>query len=175
MENEKNNDKLFEILLTITSIPKNLITIHGLENMTEFLLHNLSHKECFNFSKSAYFVDNPDFNFLKGIAGFDATQAYQPDRNHWQEQEAFSNHMKQDKFNNQVRQVCHCSIKKNGKSPDDVVQEIADVLQFENPDYLMWPVKYENQGLLVFEKTVSNDTTQHLENALHLFGFCPIF
>ncbi len=176
MKHEKNNAKMLELLVALVTIPKNLIHIHGLENMTEFLLHNLSQKECFNFSKVAYFVDNADFGMLKGVAGFKDNEAYQPDRSHWHEQDAFSNHMKKSDFNKKVRDYCKYSIKKNGDSPDHIVQELGQVLEFKQPHYMLWPIKYENQGLLLFEAhDVDKELKEHLENSLHLFGFCPVF
>lgn len=175
MESCKKEKRVYEVLIEVTSIPKQLVLLHGLENLTEFLLHNLCQQNCFNISKAALFIDNPDFNHLQGIAGFHKNESYQSQENHWREPEQFSTHMKQAQFNSKVRDMCRCSIKANKKSEAEVVKELSQELDFSNPNYMVWPVKYENRGLLMFEKTEQDGVEEYLHDALHLFGFCPIF
>ena len=45
--------------------------------MSEFVLHDICNPNCFNLQKAAFLVDNPDFDCLKGVAGFSADEAYQ--------------------------------------------------------------------------------------------------
>ncbi len=175
MESSEKNRRVYEVLITITGIPKNLVHLNGIDNLAEFVLHDICQKKCFNVSKAALFVDNPDFNYLQGIAGFDTVESYQSKNTHWQEPQQFSDHMKESRFNNKVRDVCHCSIKRNKQLENEVVQKLSEELHFSNPHYMVWPVKYENHGLLMFEKAEQDGTEDHLEDALHLFGFCPVF
>lgn len=175
MESHEKNRRVYEVLITITGIPKNLVHLHGIDNLAEFVLHSLCEQQCFNVSKAALFIDNPDFDHLQGLAGFYKPQAYRPQQSHWQEPEQFSEHMKLDHFNNKVRDICHCSIKRNKASEKEVVEDLSQKLQFSNPQYMVWPVKYDNHGLLMFEKVECDGTEEHLEDALHLFGFCPVF
>lgn len=173
--NERNK-RVYEVLVAVTTIPKNIIKHHGIDNMTEFLLHNLGQQDCFNFSKAAYFIDNPDFDHLKGVAGFSQDESYHPKVNHWSEAQEFSDHMKQAAFNSMVRDVCRCSIKRNKMREEKIVQELSDELHFLNPRYVVWPIKHDNHGLLVFEKIEEEEgIEEHLESALQLFGFCPVF
>ena len=60
----------YTILNTLSKLPRKMLSLKGQENVTEFVLHELCHKNCFNLDKAAYFVDNPDFDCLKGMAGF---------------------------------------------------------------------------------------------------------
>ncbi len=174
MEKNEKNKRTHEVLLTVTAIPKYLVHLHGIDNLTEFLLHNLGQKNCFNFSKAAYFIDNPDFDCLQGVAGFTQVESYQQKKNHWHEQEAFSAHMNESAFNKQVKDVCRCSLKKNKQPEESVIKELSDRLEMSNPEYLMWPVKYENHGILLFEKGLPEEADTHLHDALHLFGFCSV-
>lgn len=175
MKNKKNENRVHEVLMCVMSLPKNIITLHGLENMPEFLLHTICQKNCFNLSKAAYFVDNPDFNHLKGVAGFYHSESYEKD--HWNEPDIFTEHMKNASFNKKVRQVTTSSIKNNKHTQEKVVQEISDHLQFENPDYLTWPIKYSNFGFFIFESQDHEKDLlhEHLHAGLHMLGFCPIF
>ncbi len=175
MESTEKNKRVYEVLIAVTGIPKNLVKMNGIDNLTEFVLHNLCQQNCFNLSKAAFFIDNPDFDHLQGVAGFHQGESYRANHNHWEEPDQFSHHMKEAPFNNKVRNVCRCSIKRNKQSEREVVQQLSEELEFSNPVYMIWPVKYENHGLLLFEKVEQDGTEEHLEEALHLFGFCPVF
>lgn len=170
-----NQDRIQEVLVCVTSLPQNLIKLHGQENMPEFLLHNICQKNCFNLSKAAYFVDNPDFNHLKGVAGFHHPESYE--QNHWQDPETFSQHMREASFNRKVRDILLGSIKKNNHSEEKIVDQLSETLGFENLNYLSWPIKYNNHGLLLFESNENEDALiqEHLHSGLHLLGFCPVF
>lgn len=170
------NKRVYEVLVAVNTIPRHIVKLHGIDNMTEFLLHNLGQENCFNFSKAAYFIDNPDFDYLKGVAGFSQQESYRPKNDHWSEAQDFSEHMKKASFNNFVRTMCRCSIRRNDQKEEVIVQELSKELHFSNPRYVAWPIKHDNRGLLVFEKSEQEeDIDQHLENALNLFGFCPVF
>jgi hypothetical protein len=172
---KKNKTREQEVLLCVTNLPEQLVKYHGQENMLELLLHSMSQKSCFNFSKAAYFIDNPDFDHLKGVAGFHNPEAYNQD--HWKDTQIFSDHMKRAPFNNQVREVMRTSIKKNNHLEKEVVKELSQELAFTDPHYLSWPVKYNNHGLLLFETDPEDHEAlkEHLESGVHLFGFCPVF
>ncbi len=123
-----------------------------------------------------YIVDNPDFDCLKGVAGFSSKELYRGNKDIWDEPESFSDYMAQCSYNNQVRGLEKASCKRKGCSDEQTVQEIADNLGFTNPKWCAWDMKYDNHGLLLYEKVEddSNDT-EYLSNGLCLVGFCPIF
>ena len=165
-----------EVLLCMTSLPQHMVRHHGIDNMPEFLRHNLCQQGCFNLSKAAYFVDNADFNQLKGVAGVARDEYYRA--NHWEKPEEFSDHMRRCLFNQKVRTISRESADIKNKRPDSLIREITEVLGFQDPAYVMWQIKYDNAGLLLFEveKPEERDAFKdHLYNVLHLFGFCPIF
>ena len=175
MEMNEKDKRVFEVLVAVTAIPKNIIKMHGTENITEFVLHNLCQKECFNLTKAAYFIDNPDFDHLKGVAGFSHLEAYKSQQNHWSEVDLFTQHMKAIEFNNKVRDICLCSMKKNKDSEKDVIQNLSETLNLSNPRYFVWPTKYDNNGVFLFESPEDSVAEEHLEETMHLFGFCSIF
>jgi hypothetical protein len=172
---KKDKNREQEVLLCVTNLPEQIVKLHGQENMLELLLHAMSQKNCFNFSKAAYFIDNPEFDHLKGVAGVHEPEAY--DKDHWKDPQEFSDHMNRAPFNNQVRQMMLKSIKKNSHSEKEVVSELSKELAFKNFHYLSWPVKYNNHGLLIFEteQDEHDQLKEHLESGVHLFGFCPVF
>ncbi len=76
MEHHKSGG---DLLRQVTQIPTRILKNHDLHGLSSLLLHHLSSDECFNLSKAAYFVDNPDFDQLVGVAGFARDEAAQCD------------------------------------------------------------------------------------------------
>lgn len=164
-----------ELLKKLSLLPRKIVQAHGTENVPEFVLHDLCNKNCFNLNKAAYFVDNPDFDWLKGVAGFSQAESFDDSNDIWSNRESFSQHMKDSSFNQQVRNLSLQSIKHGPSQVVDVVQKIALVLGLENPGYSSWSLKHDNHGLLVFEKPDQVFASeQDMENGLYLLGFCPV-
>src|SRR5262245_10115368 len=99
---ERSEMKKHAILNLLSTIPQKVLSLHGTENITEFVLHELCNTHCFDFKKAAYLVDNPDFDCLKGVAGFSSDEAY-PKETIWEKPELFTAHMKKAAFNKKVR------------------------------------------------------------------------
>lgn len=174
MNHEQFSSRDRQILQCLSSIPKKMLAIHGTENMTEFVLHELCGNCCFNFTKAAYFVDNPDFKCSKGVAGCCLAECYTGQERHWDAPESFSDHMKHASFNQKVR---HIQGGHMGADVQKMAHEFARQLEIKNPDYHVWPLKNGNKGLLVFEHGSAHDTQvrNYLESGLSLLSFCPIF
>lgn len=167
------------ILERLVAMPQKILSLHGNDNITEFVLNDLCHQNCFNLKKAAYFVDNPDFNYFKGIAGYDVDQLYtkEPDRC-WVDLSGFSDHMQQASFNQRVRRFSSHSIKQKELHEDKLLNSLADEFSFIKPQFHCWHLKNNNHGLLIYEH--GNGATcswkpEDLEQGTALLGFCPIF
>lgn len=163
------------ILKHLTSLPHKVLSLHGVDSISEFVLYDLAAAECFNFNKAAYLVDNPDFDCLKGIAGFDASQYYTQDVI-WETPELFIEHMKNVSFNTQVRHVMQPSAHKAGKSDQETATQLGNSLGFSTPSSCSWKMKHDNRGILIYEN--KNECPVEPEILLYgacLLGFCPIY
>jgi hypothetical protein len=170
-------EKEHRILTHLAHLPKKIVTLHGHENIPEFVLHDLCQADCFNLNKAAYFVDNPDFNCTKGVSGFSRQEAF-PGSDIWKDHDAFSNHMRSSSFNQQVRGLARCSIKKHGAPMhEELAAELAKDLGFSTYAYCSWGMKHDNEGFVVYEKNEPDDTDldTHLIHGLTLLSFCPIY
>lgn len=162
-------------LRMLSCIPRNMIQLHGNENISEFVLHHLCCKDCFNLRKAAYFVDNPAFNCLKGVVGYDQNEAYHTPMNIWNDAAAFSQHMQDAPFNQKVRNCLQYSCK-NCDTPDEqLLKEIATDLGMDSFQYCTWTMKHDNHGYLIYEPNEHEVEVEELLNGLSLLGFCPIF
>lgn len=152
-----------------------MLAYHHAENVTEFVLHELCKASCFNMNKAAYFIDNPEFDCFKGIAGFDRNGPYHEDIDHWQTPEQFTQHMQACSFNKKVRGVLQQSPQRATSNYDGFIAELAQQLAMKQPACISWQLKHNNKGMLLFEHDMQDDTHEYIEDALHLLGFCPIF
>jgi len=173
----ERSERKSRILQNLSSIPKRMLSLHGRENVTEFVLHDLSHESCFNLGKSAFLVNNPDFNCLKGVAGISLPEIPQGLwTNIWEQSEMFSTYMRNSPFNRKVRNFGQCSLEGAGRPNPETIENVAHNLGIERPSYHSFDMRHGNHGLLIFEKNTQHDDIQeHLLEGVSLLGFCPIF
>ena|SRR3990167_5471537 len=164
-----------KLLGCLSGLPKQMMAVESLDNITEFVLHGLCNKDCFNLERAAYFVDNPDFDCFKGVAGFVRSEHDRDWDNIWSDPEAFVAAMQKSNFNQKVRAFLSRSVISSNKNLDAFVAEIAEELGFVKPTCSSWDMRYFNKGVLVYEKSDCKDFDEHFLNSLYLLSFCPIF
>ena len=167
--------KKHDIFKRICTLPQKVLSLHGTENVTDFVLHELCNPHCFGFKKAAYLVDNPDFDCLKGVAGFAEDEAY-PKETIWETPELFTNHMQKSAFNTKVRGILKPSMARAHKSDSETSEMIGEYLGLQKPAFCSWKMKHDNHGILIYEMPTSCPVSQ--DEVLHaacLLGFCPIY
>lgn len=162
------------LLKHLGNVSKMMVYNYSLDNLTEFVLHDLCSENGFNIHKAAYFVNNPDFECLRGVAGYARPEAYE--QNHWGTMQDFSHHMQRSEFNQLVRTDQYLHFDKGAQSEKERVEELCHVLRLDNPLYHVWDLKHDNHGLFLYELD-ANDmyVDEHLFDYLHILGHCPIF
>lgn len=162
------------VLQTLTSLPKHMLSLQGRENISEFVLHDICRSDCFNLPKAAYFIDNPDFDCCKGVAGFSAAEQF-PHEVIWDHPETFSDFMQHASFNQKVRNLVHPSYHRCKTCEKDMVHDLASAIGVRDPLYYIWDLKHDNKGVLIFERMPGD--THDLDSYLHglyMLSFCPI-
>ena len=165
-----------QVLRCLSDIPGRIVSLHGNENITEFVMHDLCHASCLNLSKAAYFVDNPDFDCFKGVAGFDQRSCSASPELIWQDPQVFSKFMQTFPFNQQVRLINQPSTKKHKRNEQAIIEMLSEKLQFEKPECFVWDMKYDNHGLLLYEKKNHDSSliNDYIKNSASLLSLCPI-
>lgn len=157
-------------------LPRKMLSLHGRHNIIEFVIYELGKRDCFDFDRAAYIIDNPDFNCLKGVTGLYQPEIYQPKKDIWLEQDEFTLHMETAPYNKHVRSFLKPSSVLNDESDEQIVKKFATELGFTHPSFYAWPMKHDNHGILLYEK--SNDEhcdCDYLLEGVSLLGFCPIY
>ncbi len=154
---------------------KKLTRHHHVENLSEFLLHDICDTDLFGLTKAAYLVNNPDFACLKGIVGYHYPESFQLGES-WLNPKDFTDHMKNSKFNNQVRAMQIPAFSLKSYDYKDKIFKMAEELNMNQPLYHVWDLKHENQGIFLFEEGFDQRSHRdHLEKFLYMLSFCPIF
>jgi len=171
-ENKRNS-----ILTHLSVLPQKILSLHGRDDLAEFVLRDLCHERCFNLKKAAFFVDNPDFNHLKGVAGFSHEENPTVCDLLWEHPEDFMVRIKESPFNQKVRDLWLPSLQVVQESEQEVIQSVAQLLGINKPLSCSCAVKHGNHGILVFEKENQNNTAadEHVTHGVSLLGFCPVY
>jgi len=165
------------ILVHLSGLPRKILSLHGREDLTEFVLRDLSHECCFNLKKAAFFVDNPDFNCLKGVAGYAHVENPTVCDYLWDHPEKFRARIQESPFNQRVRDLWLPSLQRVEESQEEMVNKIAQTLEMNDPVSHSLDVKHGNHGILIFEKENQSDllADEYLPHGVSLLGFCPIY
>jgi hypothetical protein len=159
----------------LSHLPRKMLTISGHDQLPVFVLHELCHEGCFNLVKAAYFVDNPDFDCMKGIAGV-AREHSLTECSIWENHDRLISSVSQSPFNDSVRNVSFSSARRNAVSDEETAKKVCDQLGMRCDGYCSWNMKHANHGLLVFERVATTTplAQEDLLNGASLLSFCPI-
>lgn len=166
-----------KLLQHLGNLRKMMIANHELENLSEFVLHDLCSGPCAHVEKAAYFVNNPDFHILRGVAGYHKQESAQQVQDRWNNQQQFISYMQSSDFNKKVRKQEHVNFEKNHASAKYAADKLADFLEIENPAYHVWDLKHANHGLLVYQASQEQHKQAHhyMLDSLYYLSFCPVF
>lgn len=175
MENKICQAPEGKLLQHLGNLRKMIVHNHELENLSEFVLHDLCNGPCCNLNKAAYFINNPDFKILKGVAGYHQKELKLSDS--WNNQKQFIASMKNSAFNQKVRNRLQENFERGQISEQYLVRKLADYLEIENPAYHIWDLKHANHGLLIYEplQEQAAHVQNHLHDSLYYLSFCPVF
>jgi hypothetical protein len=159
----------------LTRIPRQLLHTTEYENLAELVLGELCHQQCFNVSRAAYFVDNPEFNCARGVAGYDERDHSDRAESCWIERDAFGLRMKCSSFNEKVRSLAPFSISRAAERSYALAQ-LADALEISVPSVTFFDMPHQNKGFVLFEKPEADITEleSFWEDACSLLAFCPL-
>lgn len=141
---------LFDRLICM---PDKILHHHEVNALPQIVLHDLSHDDVFGLDKAVYLVDNPDFDCLKGVAGFSRDECKFHQSDIWNNPQDFHNEMKDASYNSKIQMFLRNGIKRSDvdtHDQDDLV-ELGKSLGMQNPSFLTWRMRHGNHGVLIFE------------------------
>ena len=178
---QKHMSPRHEQLLCFARLPQKMLALSFSDNLVEFVLHELCSTRCFNIAKAAYFIDNTDFNCLKGIAGFDKANEFTTGtQESWSSPEKFTRHMSGCRFNTKIRSLLMPSSTRVNQPMPELIHSLSRTLDMHKPQYYTWMLKHDNRGILVYQlPDSSDDAAQEFDTellcGLHILAFCPVY
>jgi len=136
-------------------LPEKILLHHEIDALPQIVLHDLSHDDVFGLDKAVYLVDNPDFDCLKGVAGFSRDECKLHHQNLWEKPNNFRTEMKDAVYNESMQSFLRNGIRRkdiNTHDEDDLV-ELGKSLGMQSPSFLTWNMRHGNHGILIFETT----------------------
>lgn len=183
MKVTKNNQNFsvedYKLTSNLSSLLHKVLNYHDVNGLSEMVLHELGHDNCFGLKKAIYLVDNPDFDHLLGVAGFCKKDCACHKKDLWQDPYSFQNDMKSAEYHNQIQKFLNNSLRKKDINLNDSteVRDLGKELGIEVPEFFSWNMKHGNHGLLIFEqgeKPVKDWRKDLLSNIAALLSFCGI-
>jgi hypothetical protein len=159
----------------LLDLPNKILSNHESNELAHMILHEIGHDDAFAMHKAGYLIDNPDFNCLKGVAGYDKNECQFHKENIWENPALFADDMKQASFNQQISTFFHKSLchKRSDSLDEDAIRLLCDKLDIHNPALLTWKMKHGNHGILLYEESHNH---KHYRDLLHhvvaLLGLC---
>jgi len=162
----------------VTGLPHKILRHHALDDLSQMVLHELGHDTGFSLSRATYLIDNPDFDHLLGVAGFDAAECALHQKNIWEHPECFCKDMANAEFNAKVRKIANNSFTRKDINLNDAhdVRALGYELGIKDPSYFSWNMKHGNHGLFIFENNEKLCRWRHglLKNITSVLSMCGI-
>jgi len=139
------------------------------DNMTKFVVYEICSKNCFGLKKAAFFVNNPDFKWCRGIVGYEARE----DSLALTTEADIIAFFENSSFHATTISVERPTYEKNDRV---MIQKIADHLHMTSHHFCTLPLKYGNDGLFMYEFFNASDkiNIDIIQNIIALIGFCPL-
>lgn len=165
-----------ELLSMLLDLPNKILNHHEVDGLAQLILHDVSHENHFGFKRASYLVDSPEFDCLRGVAGYVDSECKHHQHDMWMAPHSFMHDMREAEFHNRLLQLAQKSIKRNPKDNHmDVIRNVAMDLGMINPWVYAQDVRYGNHGILIVEegvKRLDEDDHELLAHISTILGLC---
>ena len=170
---ENNHDQT--LLHSLVGLPQRILQLHEVDELSPLVLHELGHDSHFGLNKAVYLVDNPDFDSLKGVAGFCKDECKLHKADVWQDPHSFAHDMFNGEFHQQIKRFNHSSITRNHEQcSQEGLVDLGKSLGLNNPSCCTWNTRHGNHGILLFEgnENMMENHKSLLSQIIALLSFC---
>lgn len=141
-----------QLVSRLIDLPHKILAHDDVEGLQQLVLYELAHADNFGLTKASYLIDNPEFDCLRGVAGYHHEEHVDAHANPWDDPRAFLEAAKNAKFHQQVASFMHTSLARHNQAPsDDVLEQLSNKLGMRGPSFVTWRMRHGNHGILLFE------------------------
>ena len=166
------------LLGTLLNMPSKIMQHYDVNGLVQMVLHELAHDKHLAFKRATYLVDSPDFDCLRGLAGFCREECRLHQQDLWQDPHHFASAMREASFHASMQKLLGASLHKNhlDAAHKDNLLAFGKALGMEAPEVYVWNLKHGNHGILLYEENsavaAEKTTKQALDHASALLGLC---
>lgn len=163
-----------DLLTMLLDLPNKILMYHEVQGLAQLILHDVGHDQHFGFKRATYLVDNPEFDCLKGVAGFVNHECQHHHHDLWADPHRFIHDMREAEFHNKLLQLVRKSIKR-GTNHIDAARGVAHDLGMVNPMVYAQDLRHGNHGILIVEegvKRLDDDDHELLAHISAILGLC---
>lgn len=142
-----------QLLMLLLDLPTRIVNHYDVDGLVQMVLHELSHEEHLGLKRATYLVESPDFDCVKGVAGYCKDECKFHKKDLWSQPRTFSDDMKEAQFHQTMQRLLQTSFRKK-RLDDGHLDEVRDFgyeLGMQDPNVLMFNLKHGNHGILIFE------------------------
>lgn len=163
-----------DLLNMLLDLPNKILLHHEVEGLAQLILHDVAHDKHFGFKRASYLVDSPEFDCLRGVAGYVDQECRHHGQDLWANPHSFADDMREAEFHNHLLKLMRKSIKR-GDNHVDAARGVALELGMVNPWVYAQDLRHGNHGLLIVEEGVKKlDADDHelLAHISAILGLC---
>ena len=165
------------LVKTLLKLPDKILHHHETDNLPNLILHDLGHDKHLNLNRATFLVDSPDFDCLKGIAGFCKSECCMHHATDiWENPDKFSTDMQNAEFHQKINHFLHHSMKRRA-SDEQVLSELGRSLGIAKPHVFTWDMRHGNHGILLYDtdnECLCQADNELLHHIAALLGLCPV-
>jgi len=165
------------LLRTLLNLPLKILRNHDVEGLPHIILHEIAHANHVGFKRAYYFVDNPDFACMKGVACF-CNEHHNEAIDPWHDPQTFVQNVQQSPFYDEMQKfVQHNVEREKGACKIDALSILSKKLGMNEPQVFTWDMRHGNKGILIYEegdKQWCRNNPELLDHISALLGLCPL-
>lgn len=164
------------LLSMLLDLPNKILHFHEIDGLAQMILHDIAHEGHFGFKRASYLIDSPEFDCLRGVAGYAGNECHHHKDDLWTEPSRFLQDMQEAEFHNTLITLEGKSVKRAQPALHaDLIRSIATKLGMINPWVYTQELRYGNHGILIVEegnKPLDEDDHELLTHVSAILGLC---
>ena len=168
-----------EFLRTLLRMPRKILDNHEKDGLAQMVLHELGQQKNLDLKRAFFLISSPDFNCLRGVAGFCKQESSHCLQKMWEDPACFCDHIQKTSFHADMKQLLlNDEYHQDGAlHKEESINDIGTVLGMEKPSIHTWSLRHGNKGILIYEegdKQLCSQDQDLLDHVTALLGLCPL-
>jgi len=165
-----------EFVRTLLKMPRKILENHDKDGLAQMVLHELGQQKNLDLKRAFFLISSPDFNCLRGVAGFCRDESSHCSQKMWENPTNFYDTIQSTTFHADMKSfLLNEDYHQDGAlHKEEHLEDIGKALGIQNPSIYTWNLRHGNKGVLVFEEGDKKHNQDVFEHVTALLGLCPL-